>query len=279
MVESVLRFGLSLTQAKEKNRSAKSLLRDSQVLGFISQKDNYFFSELLTKRNAISHGLFADNVYEDELWKAVKITKRIYNELIRYYINDKYFDYINYLRNLQDTELGIEIDNIIGEVSHELLNHDAVVSKISMTNAFGWYCDEYMVENIEFSDTECIVTMYFHATGEQDEDKVYHGTSLTGTADAVIDAQENVHFQNVTATLSDADGEVRPMSASFYVNRQSQSNGDHEVHKADCPYLPNAENRIYLGDFTTCYGAVQEARKYYSQVNGCYYCSRDCHTS
>ena len=65
----------------------------------------------------------------------------------------------------------------------------------------------------------------------------------------------------------------------YYVNQNAQSNGDHEVHKAGCSWMPDAANRIYLGLFYSCHGAVAEARKYYSQVNGCFYCSRECHTS
>ncbi len=67
--------------------------------------------------------------------------------------------------------------------------------------------------------------------------------------------------------------------ARYYVNRNEQSNGDHEVHKAGCAWLPFTENRIYLGDFHSCVPAVVEALKYYTQVNGCYFCSNDCHTS
>jgi hypothetical protein len=67
--------------------------------------------------------------------------------------------------------------------------------------------------------------------------------------------------------------------ASYYVNKNEQSNGDHEVHREGCSWMPAAQNRLYLGEFQTCHGAVREARKYYGQVNGCYYCSNACHTS
>ena len=67
--------------------------------------------------------------------------------------------------------------------------------------------------------------------------------------------------------------------ASHYVNKNEQANGDHEVHKEGCSWMPAAHNRIYLGEFQSCQGAVREARNYYSQVNGCYYCSNVCHTS
>ena len=67
--------------------------------------------------------------------------------------------------------------------------------------------------------------------------------------------------------------------AHYYVNMNAQSNGDHEVHREVCSVLPDVTNRIYLGNFSSCKLAVVEARKHYAQVNGCYFCSRACHTS
>lgn len=67
--------------------------------------------------------------------------------------------------------------------------------------------------------------------------------------------------------------------ADYYVNKNAQGNGDHEVHTAGCNYLPSAENRIRLGNFPSCKPAVIEAKKHYKQSNGCFFCARDCHTS
>ena len=53
----------------------------------------------------------------------------------------------------------------------------------------------------------------------------------------------------------------------YYVNKNAQANGDHEVHEQSCSRCPDPENRHYLGDFASCYPAVQEAKKYYSQVD------------
>ena len=65
----------------------------------------------------------------------------------------------------------------------------------------------------------------------------------------------------------------------YCVNKQAQNNGDHEVHKEGCLWYPLAYNRINLGYFHSCHGAVVEARKYYIQVNGCAHCSPVCHTT
>lgn len=63
----------------------------------------------------------------------------------------------------------------------------------------------------------------------------------------------------------------------YYDNREQQNNGDHEVHVDTCGFLPS--NRIDLGIHSTCQEAVKKAKTYYAQSNGCYWCSRPCHTS
>ncbi|GLO60944.1 hypothetical protein MACH09_14520 [Vibrio sp. MACH09] len=67
--------------------------------------------------------------------------------------------------------------------------------------------------------------------------------------------------------------------ARYYVNKNSQANGDHEVHKQGCSHMPLEHNRLYLGDFVGCTPAVKEAKKTYPKANGCFYCSITCHTS
>jgi len=66
--------------------------------------------------------------------------------------------------------------------------------------------------------------------------------------------------------------------AKYYVNKHAQANGDHEVHTSSCSFLPEADNRLYLGEFSTCQAAVREAKKTYAKADGCYYCSKECHT-
>ena len=65
----------------------------------------------------------------------------------------------------------------------------------------------------------------------------------------------------------------------YFVNKNAQENGDHEVHKEGCLHMPERKNRIELGDFYNCLDAVKTAKEFYSKSDGCYYCSRACHTS
>ena len=63
----------------------------------------------------------------------------------------------------------------------------------------------------------------------------------------------------------------------YYVNKNAQPTSEHEVHKSTCSWLPDAENRIYLGDFVSSAEALKAARKFYSDVDGCYYCCPEIH--
>lgn len=68
--------------------------------------------------------------------------------------------------------------------------------------------------------------------------------------------------------------------ARYCVNRNSQSNGDHEVHNVDshCAFLPDPKNRQDLGNHQNCSTAVSRAQHFYVKVNGCYHCAGACHT-
>ena len=64
----------------------------------------------------------------------------------------------------------------------------------------------------------------------------------------------------------------------YYVNKNAQTNGDHEVQRGGCSKLLATHNQINLGEYYTCSDAVRAARNYNKLVDGCYYRSYDCHT-
>ena len=64
----------------------------------------------------------------------------------------------------------------------------------------------------------------------------------------------------------------------YYVTTDPKQNGDHEVHKSGCHFLPEDEaKRFFLGFFNKCDDALIEARTHYPKCNGCYYCSKECY--
>lgn len=64
----------------------------------------------------------------------------------------------------------------------------------------------------------------------------------------------------------------------YFVNRNEQANGDHEVHRQGCSFMPNTENRTRLGEHGNCRTAVLAAKKIFPKSNGCFYCANECHT-
>ena len=65
----------------------------------------------------------------------------------------------------------------------------------------------------------------------------------------------------------------------YCVNKNTQDNGDHEVHEMTCPELPDEANQLALGTFSNCEDAVEAAKRIYPQSNGCKICSKPCHTT
>ncbi len=58
----------------------------------------------------------------------------------------------------------------------------------------------------------------------------------------------------------------------YYVNKNAQSTGEHEVHKGTCSFLPPSYHCQYLGEFSSDYSALEVAKRYYTNVDGCAYC-------
>ena len=70
------------------------------------------------------------------------------------------------------------------------------------------------------------------------------------------------------------------MLEHYYYNLNTDLKGNHEVHRADCSYLPLPQNREYIGLFNSCRDAILKAKFKTGKENfdGCYWCARECHT-
>lgn len=65
----------------------------------------------------------------------------------------------------------------------------------------------------------------------------------------------------------------------YVMNKNAQSNGDHEVHVKGCAHGPALQNQHSLGIHAYCNSAVAAAKKINPKADGCFFCSRDCHKS
>lgn len=68
--------------------------------------------------------------------------------------------------------------------------------------------------------------------------------------------------------------------AAYYVDSLPNKKGNNEVHKFGCSHLDLGWKQfVFLGKFSDCREAVEEARKAFPQAEGCYFCARTCHGS
>jgi len=65
----------------------------------------------------------------------------------------------------------------------------------------------------------------------------------------------------------------------YYMNKNAQTNGDHEVHRTGCSWMPHPSNQFYLGEHASCQTAVAKAKLHDPLADGCKHCSPACHTS
>ncbi len=61
---------------------------------------------------------------------------------------------------------------------------------------------------------------------------------------------------------------------SFFIRVKSQFNGTYPVHSEDCPFLPDDQNRIYLGEFSTYAEALFSTRFYFPEASKCNFCAK-----
>ena len=102
-----------------------------------------------------------------------------------------------------------------------------------------------------------------------------------------ISVKQLLFFKNVVY-LCNVNSKLRPwlkdqrvditiMIQAYYVNRVAQLTGEHEVHVSTCRFLPSVANRIFLGYFSNSQEALDAAKRYYNNVDGCYFCCSDSH--
>lgn len=65
----------------------------------------------------------------------------------------------------------------------------------------------------------------------------------------------------------------------YYADKEAYDDGDHEIHREDCPKLPAMERLVPIGEHRFGFQAMKEARKHFIQVNGCSDCMSFYHSS
>ena len=102
-----------------------------------------------------------------------------------------------------------EIESLVGDALHGLLNGEAMSSLIAKTNTAGWACNSYDLENLKLKDGIWTAHVSFSFSGEQEDDKPFHGDTISGRCVIEIDHAKNVAISEVKADL-DTGEEAEP---------------------------------------------------------------------
>lgn len=74
---------------------------------------------------------------------------------------------------------------------------------------------------------------------------------------------------------------IESNSDDYYVNLNTGEHGEHEIHKGDCSYLPEPENRLYLGknrNYNEAKISAMARLGYDKKFDGCGHCCPENHT-
>jgi hypothetical protein len=109
--------------------------------------------------------------------------------------------FVRDLKGMSKDALALAIDNKLADAAFVLVDMGNAPDQMAGSNATGFYVDDYEVEQVDFSSGECRVSLTWHATGDQEDDKPFTGNTLRGTAIAVINDLGEVEFKDVTCEL------------------------------------------------------------------------------
>jgi hypothetical protein len=62
------------------------------------------------------------------------------------------------------------------------------------------------------------------------------------------------------------------MAEKYFINTSPRINGSHNVHRQQCPFLPEPGRRILLGVFQSSQDAVRKGRWYFRRADNCPFC-------
>jgi predicted nucleic acid-binding protein len=100
-----------------------------------------------------------------------------------------------------------EVEEVIGEAIDDLSNEDEISSLIAESNADGWTCDDFTIENVDSYKGAWIVDVSFKFSGDQKDDRPWCGTEISGRCVATISADKEVTFSDISAELDRGEDE------------------------------------------------------------------------
>ena len=126
---------------------------------------------------------------------------------------------LNELKELSADELQDWADSRVAETIEQVSDSEAVSSAIAMTNATGCGVELHEVTDVKLAPDGIRARVTFQLLGDQDDDKPWHVTEISGEARVHIDSDGEVTYTNITADrdLGDDDYDPETFNADLYL--------------------------------------------------------------
>jgi hypothetical protein len=103
---------------------------------------------------------------------------------------------IDELKALSEDELQGELEEMLEQHVRGLTNDDTISGLIAGSNALGWGLDTWDIDKVDISKPgEIKVKLSFNFSGNQEDEKPWCGTAISGTAIATIKSEEEIRIR------------------------------------------------------------------------------------
>ncbi len=97
------------------------------------------------------------------------------------------------------------VDEYIANSKDDILDDETVAGLMADTNTGAWDVDDYTVTDVSIDEEAgtILVSLTFSASGEVDSERPFSGDTISGTAQATIDADGTVKYEVERADTED----------------------------------------------------------------------------
>jgi hypothetical protein len=157
--------------------------------------------ELVDEFRRVSDGQSFQIITFSEFLKLYGASKEVVEEVLRKEASESGTDCVAQLRELDHGSLFQELELIISDYIHEIVEDIAVSSKITETNASSWSIEDFSIDDVEFVSGKCLVRVSYVCCGEQSDEHFFFGDELFGEADVIIDQHGDIDFRVLTCEI------------------------------------------------------------------------------
>jgi hypothetical protein len=150
------------------------------------------------------------------------------------------------LKSLSKEELLSWAEWKVSDSLLDICNTNEVAGEMAMTNALGWGVDVFDVLDVEVEDDEIQARVEYQLCCDQEEDKPWHGTEISGEVTVVFRPDGSVHYRNITTKRDLGEPDFDPeLEEDIYEGEAARTNLITDPVQEILRYLAKHPEKIY----------------------------------